>query len=105
MARYRFPVVAVALTFALIALTDWAFGFPALILLIVPIALSFICAGRGPGIVALGVAVVGGDYLFVEPARQFTFHSEGLMLTLFLSLGTLLMYFTAIRRDGRPRSE
>ena len=103
MARYSFPVVAVAVTMVSITLTEWAFGFPALILLIVPIALTFICAGRGPGFVALAVAVVGGDYVFVEPARQFTFHSEGLVLTLFLSVGTLLI-FTAIRRDGRPRS-
>ncbi len=102
--RYSSPIVAVAVTLALVTLTEWAFGFPPLILLIAPIALTFIYAGRGPGFVALATAAVGGDYLFVEPARQFTFHSEGLVLTLFLSVGTLFMYFS-VRRDGRQRSE
>lgn len=83
MARYSFPIVAVAVTLVLVTLVEWALGFPPLIFLIAPIALTFICAGPGPGVVALAVAAVAGDYLFVEPVRQFTFHNEGLVLTLF----------------------
>jgi len=104
MARYSFPIVAVAATLMLVTLAEWVLGFPPLILLIAPIALTFIFAGRGPGVVALAVAAVIGDDLFVEPVRQFTFHSEGLVLTLFLSAGTLFMHATAVQRDGRPRS-
>lgn len=68
MARYSFPIVAVAVTLVLVTFVDWAFGFPPLVLLIAPIALTFTFAGRGPGFVALAIAAVAGDYLFVEPA-------------------------------------
>ena len=104
MARYSFSIVAVAVTLVLVMFVDRALGFPPLILLIAPIALTFLHAGRGPGFVALAVAAVAGDYLFVDPTGQFTFHNAGIILTVYLSAGALIMYFTAIRRDGRPRS-
>lgn len=55
MARYSLPIVAVAVTLVLVTLVEWALGFPPLIFLIAPIALTFIFAGRGPGVVALAV--------------------------------------------------
>jgi hypothetical protein len=36
----------------------------------------------GPGLAALVLSAVVGDYLFVEPVRRFTFHNEGLVLWL-----------------------
>jgi K+-sensing histidine kinase KdpD len=82
---------------------DRALGVPPLILLIAPIALALVSAGCGPACVALAVAAVAGDYLFIDPAGQFTFH-EGIVLTVYLSAGALFMYVAAARRDDRPRS-
>ena len=81
MARHSFPIVVVAVTLVLIMFVDRALGFPPLILLIAPIAITLAYAGRGPGFVALAVAAVASDYVFVDPAGRFTLHNEGVVLT------------------------
>lgn len=105
MSPYGVAIASVASTLILIWLIDLLIGYPLLILLVVPIALSLILSGLRPGLVALAISIIFGDYLFIEPTREFTFHSEGLLLTTFLFTGTLLMYFIVLRRTNRPCSK
>lgn len=101
MAPYGLAVVSVISTMVLIWLIDSLVGYPLLILLIVPIAVSLTLAGVRPGFAALAISVILGDFLFIEPTHQFTFHNEGLLLTVFLFAGSMLMYFTVLRRAKR----
>jgi K+-sensing histidine kinase KdpD len=92
MARYGFAVAIVAVTLALVGTVDRLLGFPPLVFLVAPIAVILPLSGLRPALTALVLGAVFGDYLFVEPVRQFTFYNEGLVLTLYLSAGGLFMY-------------
>jgi K+-sensing histidine kinase KdpD len=98
MGRYSFAGAIVAVTLALVGILDRLLGFPPLVLLFAPIAVILPLAGVRPTIAALVLSAVLGDYLFVEPVRQFTFYSEGFVLSLYLAAGGVFTYVVVHRR-------
>jgi K+-sensing histidine kinase KdpD len=98
MGRYSFAGAIVAVTLAFVGVLDRLLGFPPLVLLFAPIAVILPLARVGPTVAALVLSAVLGDYLFVEPVRQFTFYSEGFVLSLYLAVGAVFTYAVVHRR-------
>jgi K+-sensing histidine kinase KdpD len=98
MGRYGLVLGIVAVTLALVDILGRVLGFPPLVLLFAPTALVLPLLGVGPGLAALVLSAVLGDCLFVEPVRQFTFHKEGFVLSLYLSAGGVFMHVVVLRR-------
>ena len=99
-ARLKLILVNISLATVAVAVIQRLFGFPPLIVFVVPPAIVFRVSGLWTAFITALMAAVVGDY-FVVPTGEVTVHAESLRLLLLLLLGTALLPFVTPRAEIR----
>ncbi len=100
-ARLKLILANISLATVAVAVIQRLFGFPPLIVFVVPPAIVFRVSGLWTAFITALIAAVVGDYFFVAPTGEVTVHAEGLGLLLLLLLGTALLPFVTPRAEIR----
>ena len=88
-------LAALGATAIVVVMCERLFGFPPLVLFVVPIALAAVTGRLGVVSAAVIASALIGDYLFIEPRYQVTVHAQGLRLIVYFALGAV--FATAAR--------
>lgn len=80
--------------------------WPMMILFMLPITLSAMLGGLGPGLLSTAIAALGLDYLFIPPQFSFRFDSfqEQLQWTLLVASGVLVSILSESLGNARRRA-
>ena len=106
--RYGFAVAAVAgatlLKLLLVSVIPEESPF---LLFFVAVILSAWFGGRGPGLLATGLAAVGADFFFISPSYSFALSGSGEVVSLgvFVLEGAFIVLLIAALRDARRGAE
>jgi Domain of unknown function (DUF4118) len=87
---YAGVLAALVVAASVVAMCERLFGFPALVLFALPIALAVAVDGLSLTVIAVTTAALIGDFLFVEPVHQVTVHAQGLRLLMYFGLGAVI---------------
>lgn len=97
--RYVLALLSVLLACGCVAVGNALFSFPPLLFFGIALMVTATYSGFRPALLALALATLLSDFLFVHPAYEFSMNGMVLRISFYYFLGMLISYLT-LKRSG-----